>query len=340
MIKTNRLVWLDYLRGLCAISIMLHHYLAWTTNFESARYTTRIGLYGVSLFYILSGLTLYLVYKNKFKFNIQSISSFFIKRIFRIFPLLWLVTFVAIILKGNNVYVDWFLNFSGLFGFFSWAGGIATGVWSIGNELVFYAFFPFLLFFAVKNRNLFILTGLLILAIYLYFAFSILPKNTSLNWKDYVNPLNQLFLFYGGIAIGLFFEKIKLNNYYLVIILLISILFFVFYPVSGDRLIFVSSYNRLIFTLLCLSICLCFFKIDWSLPRFLEYPLAKFGEATYSIYLIHPIIWEIVGLKLNNSFFKMIVSVILTILISLFIYYKIEKKFIHLGSRIVAKINE
>jgi len=340
MIKTNRLVWLDYLRGLCAISIMLHHYLAWTTNFESARYTTRIGLYGVSLFYILSGLTLYLVYKNKFKFNIQSISSFFIKRIFRIFPLLWLVTFVAIILKGNNVYVDWFLNFSGLFGFFSWAGGIATGVWSIGNELVFYAFFPFLLFFAVKNRNLFILTGLLILAIYLYFAFSILPKNTSLNWKDYVNPLNQLFLFYGGIAIGLFFEKIKLNNYYLLIILLISILLFVFYPISGDRLIFASSYNRLIFTLLCLSICFCFFKIDWSLPRFLEYPLAKFGEATYSIYLIHPIIWEIVGLKLNNSFFKMIVSVILTILISLFIYYKIEKKFIHLGSRIVAKINE
>src|SRR5262245_60491552 len=89
----HRLYNLDYLRGLAAFGIMLYHYLTWTLGiFPADTIVGRVGIYGVSTFYVLSGLTLYYVYYGKMKPSAQDTAAFFKKRIFRIFPLLWLVT--------------------------------------------------------------------------------------------------------------------------------------------------------------------------------------------------------------------------------------------------------
>ena len=115
----------------------------------------RIGLYGVSVFYILSGLTLYLIYINSLKLDWRSLLTFGIKRSFRIYPLLRLT--VALTLWLNpKLYnpTDLFLSVTGLFGFLKPAGGLGTGVWSIGNEFVFYTVFPILILIAQFNRKL------------------------------------------------------------------------------------------------------------------------------------------------------------------------------------------
>ncbi|WP_367892016.1 acyltransferase family protein, partial [Rodentibacter pneumotropicus] len=57
----NRISSLDYLRGLCSFSIMIYHYMLWTGyKVDANDFISRMGIYGVSIFYILSGLTLYI----------------------------------------------------------------------------------------------------------------------------------------------------------------------------------------------------------------------------------------------------------------------------------------
>ena len=73
---------------------MIYHYLSF--NYATPGPETflgRVGIYGVSVFYILSGLTLFIVYESQF-----SVKEFLIKRAFRIFPLLWITIFLTIFL--------------------------------------------------------------------------------------------------------------------------------------------------------------------------------------------------------------------------------------------------
>ncbi|QIW16213.1 hypothetical protein A4G20_07655 [Pasteurellaceae bacterium RH1A] len=67
-----RIEGLDYLRGICAFLIMIYHYLLFNSNdvsvFGADLFITKVAIYGVSIFYILSGFTLYYVYQ-KYNFS-------------------------------------------------------------------------------------------------------------------------------------------------------------------------------------------------------------------------------------------------------------------------------
>lgn len=82
----NRIYNLDYLRGLAAFGIMIYHYLTWSKGeYLSDTFLGKFGIYGVSIFYILSGLTLYYVYYEKMNISKNELISYLKKRIFRIF---------------------------------------------------------------------------------------------------------------------------------------------------------------------------------------------------------------------------------------------------------------
>jgi len=340
----NRLYNLDYLRGLAAFGIMIYHYLSWSLGkFEADTFMGRLGIYGVSIFYVLSGLTLYYVYYEKMKPTKEDIVSFFKKRIFRIFPLLWLVTIVAIILtrKMPDIF-NLFLNLTGLFGFIKWDTYFSAGVWSIGNELVFYVFFPFFILFIKKFKPLMMLLTLVLFAVYLYFAFVKLNPDIVLSeqWKNYINPLNQVFLFLGGFLIGFFLHDIKIKNSAIFTLLLLTFTTFTFYPATGDAINIVTGTNRLIFTVCCFLICIGFYKLTFKFPKFIDKPLTFLGEASYSVYLLHPIVWALTsiatGLFSKYIFYfpvsaRLILSVILTLTISYYVYQYFEKYFMQLG---------
>ena len=165
----KRLYNLDYLRGLTAFGIMIYHYLSWSsTGLLSNTFMGRVGTFGVAIFYILSGITLFYVYYEKMTITKDSVIKFFKKRIFRIFPLLWLVSITSILLsrKVPNI-TDLFLNLSGLFGFFRWHKYFSPGVWSIGNELVFYSFFPVFIFLIKKHKTLMIILSTIIFSVFI-----------------------------------------------------------------------------------------------------------------------------------------------------------------------------
>ena len=339
--NSARLQNLDYLRGIVAFGIMIFHYSWWVfgNEFKADTFISRVGIYGVSIFYVLSGLTLFYVYNNKMDNTFKDFFFFAKKRFFRIFPLLWIVTFLSILLawKVPNL-KNLFLNLTGLFGFVKWNVYFSTGVWSIGNEIVFYFFFPFFLFLNKYNKYLLIVIGLIIFFLYVYFAFDVLDSNITLSkqWKNYTNPLNQLFLFFGGFIIGKTYINSNINNKINISLILFSLLLFCVYPVDGDRINLVTGFNRIVFTFCSFLVCLSFFKFNYSLPKIFVSPFSFLGEASYSIYLLHPIIYKIVDVFSDDffqfsNFFKVFVSVFLTILISYFSYNYFEKYFIKLG---------
>jgi len=325
---------------MAASGIMLYHYLTWTLgDFTSDTFMGRLGVYGVSIFYILSGLTLYYVYFDKMNVSKEDLISFFRKRVFRIFPLLWLVTIVAIILSRTTPsFTKLFLNLTGLFGFIQWDQYFSAGIWSIGNELVFYAFFPFFILLTKRYKILMALLSMLLFGFYIYFAFFKLNAELPLSeqWKHYVNPLNQVFLFLGGFLIGFFLHKIQIKNFLVIIMLLAGLGLFTFFPASGNTINIVTGVNRMVFTACCFLICISFYKLNFQFPEFIHKPLTILGESSYSIYLLHPIVWTIYK-GINTYiialpiFLNLISSIMTTLLISYFSYQYFEKYFMKFG---------
>jgi len=252
------------------------------------------------------------------------------KRILRIFPLLWLATFLSILISGKkvNLLSDFFLNLSGLFGFIKWDTYYATGAWSIGNELVFYSFFPILLFLLKKCIPLFFTISVLLFVVFIFFSYNVLDSSVTLTsqWKNYINPLNQSFYFLCGIIIGRIFKHKELRSIYSVLLILIGTITILLLPVKGDLIHLVTGTNRLVFTISSILLCVGFYKLKLKFPNLINKTLTLIGESSYSIYLLHPIIFDLIkqNFKLPLSI-RLISTVLTTLILSVLIYQYFEK---------------
>ncbi|WP_424585541.1 acyltransferase family protein [Acinetobacter baumannii] len=112
---------LDWLRGIMAFAIMIYHLVGWNlVQPEAGSVLGNFGIYGVSIFFVLSGLSMGIVYHNYIK-GFQTSIVFFIRRLFRLLPLLWIavavVSGVVYLLHGDFNFYKIFLNITLLFGF-------------------------------------------------------------------------------------------------------------------------------------------------------------------------------------------------------------------------------
>jgi peptidoglycan/LPS O-acetylase OafA/YrhL len=349
----KRLHELDYLRGLAAAGIMLFHYLSWTFGeFSSENVVGRIGIYGVSIFYILSGLTLYHVYNENLSNGISEVITFFKRRILRIYPLLWITTIASIFLFDGGIFDlrEVFLNLTGLFGFIDWPNGIAIGSWSIGNELVFYVFFPVFVYLYHKSKLGFNLFSLATFATFVYFAYFLMDANSSLSEgmqrSYYCNPLNQLFLFLGGYLVGVYLEHVSFSSRLSIALIILGAALFIAWPETGDRVRLIAGNTRMVLTASCFMICVGFYKFGIALPSIVSWPLRTLGEISYSVYMLHPIIHRLILFPIDyirNHFFaipesvRFLLAIVLTLIVSYFVYHTFEKFFIRLGKKTTAK---
>lgn len=341
VISVNRLNSLDYLRGMAAFGIMIYHYSSWTFGrYTADTFMGRVGVYGVAIFYVLSGLTLFHVYHDSMKPTRAEILGFMKKRFFRIFPLLWLVTILAILI-GGKIPNFWhlFLNLTGLFGFFAWDVTFSTGVWSIGNELVFYTFFPVFVYFSKKQNLIFWLIGTVIFLIFIYFAFVRLPHDTSpeLETRNYFNPLNNLFLFFAGFSIGKLLHNVTLKLGTTIMMILLGFALLIFYPAFGKRIDLLTGVNRLVFTCSCILICSGFYKMNYTFPTMIHKPFVFLGDVSYSMYLIHALVFNFINMLLkqviHTPLYMMLLAVACTLVFSYFIYNYFEKFFMRIGRK-------
>ncbi|TKK72035.1 acyltransferase [Ilyomonas limi] len=339
-VSTNRINSLDYLRGLAAVGIMCYHMQL--LNFGEVDASTalaKIKIYGVSIFYILSGLTLYKVYVQKF--GVKAIGGFYKKRIFRIVPLLLLATILTYLFDSEQPvsYFKLLCNIAVLPGIIRADVFIANGAWSIGNECCFYLFFPVFLLLAKRNK-LYLWLGIFIsLLVFIFFSFNVLQSTQTLGaqWAAYVNVLNQFFLFVLGMGLAslkeapAIFKKIAPFG----IIALVLLIFF--YPVQGEPVVLVTGYTRLALTGYIAALCYCVYIADFNfLPASTKWVLHTMGEISYAIYLMHPVVY--LSLKMitgtNVSPYVLIAATVLTTLpLSYIVYHKFEKYFIDLGKK-------
>jgi exopolysaccharide production protein ExoZ len=343
--KSSRIETLDWLRGLMALSIMFYHLTIWIiAPQDSSSPLGRLGVYGVSIFFILSGLSMAIVYNRYIKSVISSV-RFFIRRIFRIWPLMWIVCIMAVlpdVVKTGNI--DWylmFLNVTTLFGFLEPTAYIATGAWSIGNEMVYYAVTPLIIILYNYRKwagNLFFLLSL---AIGMYFAFVLLNPGIKVaaQWELYVNPFNNFFLYVLGFAIYYNFRDIEFNKTLNLTILIVSVLLFCFLPFDGNQIVIVSGIGRVAFVTISFLIVLCFYKMKLTLPKVISYTLETFGIATYGVYLIHPVVYQyekfvFKTIALNNQFLLYVTVVASTVLLSVLSYRYFELKMIGVGKKL------
>lgn len=168
--STVRLVQIDGLRALAALSVVLFHY---TTQFEhNFKHTETLpadfafGYLGVNLFFVISGFVIYMTLDK-----IHAPLDFVVSRFSRLFPSYWtaiVLTWVivtAVGLPGYNVsWPEAAVNFTMLQSFFSLRD--VDGVyWSLQVELVFYVWM--LVFWVTKmfKYSMEVFTGWVLVAL-------------------------------------------------------------------------------------------------------------------------------------------------------------------------------
>lgn len=323
---------------------MFYHYTTWTYGaLPSENLLARIGIYAVAIFYTLSGMTLCRVYFDRLELNGPHLFQYVKKRVLRIFPLLWLATFGEIILSRTVPgFGKLMLNLTGLFGFVNWDAYIATGVWSIGNELVFYLLFPIFVLLAKKGLGFLVGLAVVVATCFCYFAFARLDPNLKLadQWHDYVNPLNQVGFFFAGFAIEILASRFSFPRNFGPLILLLWLLVFMLYPANGDLAHLVTGWNRVVFTCAGIMICVSFLVTHYTPPKLLQSALSALGNMSYSVYLLHPLVFSATGIMAHiigrrgvniPSVLVFSFAVLTSIFVSHLTYTKFEKFFIRLG---------
>lgn len=196
----RRLEFLDALRGLAAVYVVIYHMLLipqphltaprWAEKFAMA------GGTGVTLFFIVSAFSLYYTMPLRLKERNPTF-SFYLHRYFRIAPLFYFLIVVTLIRDAwtfgvTHSAVDVLASVSFVFNLlpagqegFVWAG------WTIGVEMVFYALFP-LIFSRIKSTGhgiaFFFGCLMLWLMIQLVLDYLVLPegwKQSILQWSTF-----------------------------------------------------------------------------------------------------------------------------------------------------------
>lgn len=315
-------------------------YNTYTFNFkslDSSSFLGRMGIYGVSIFFVLSGLSMAIVYHNYFK-NIKDILYFYYRRIMRIVPLFWL-TFILVMFLNQKIapFNQWVVDIFFIFGFDENKTTIIPGGWSIGVEIYFYLFTPFILIGYSYKKWI----GRLIIAFLLFYgiryAFIVFNDVKVLGafWYHYVAPMNNFFLFGFGIMLFYEFKNVKISNALCLIGILISCLNFIFYPTTGNQVYIVKGMNRFIFSFASVLLVLMFFLMTYKPNRWVVYPLQKFGIATYGVYLLHHLVQQFLHdyCFLSNPYVLMPTTIILSVILALILYKNFEVPFIKLGKK-------
>lgn len=335
MIHTpNRYDSLDYLRGLMALAVLIFHYDKWVSGYWDAQAPQgRLGVYAVSIFFVLSGMTLTLAYSGRIKWTVESWLQFYQKRFWRIFPLLWLVTGISLFLDGfQRPISDILLNVTGLFGWINPSRDIATGAWSIGCELVYYAFFPAILLVS-DGRKWFLPVIFALSAIWAgYIAFKgyrLPDPGQNVWWPVYVQPLNHALFFIAGIWIG---HTRCSNTLFCRLLFAGASATFFLWPIATDPFSLVFGWDRVllsIFTLLLVaSYTYANIHVEEKLAGFLRW----LGLISYSLYLWHPIVYRAVQfgfkrLQWESDLWKVAAASILSLVVSYLSFRYFERPF-------------
>ena len=359
----NRYTSIDGLRGISSIFVFMSHSLlswryffvdgGWINSTPLAIFDKNIneklaigflslGGLGVSFFFMITGFLFFdQLIRNKGKINFI---NFFIKRFFRIAPLYYFVILIVFIIvfctgvvefpnfkKEINAFLSWitfgFSNIRTISSLIPSSLIVAGVFWTLAIEWKFYACIPILSLFTRTRMTtiLFVFLGIIItivlfylgkivdIRLYITFLFGMLA---SLIVNNYLVPLKT----------SIFNSPI------------ISTFIFLLFFVAVFKIQF--EYSSLIFQSL-LGLIFIFIANNNSIFGVLKSRIfIALGKLSYSIYLLHGLVLFLINgvfMKNGNYLLNSILSILLTLVFSVFTYYFIERIGINFGHKITSK---
>jgi peptidoglycan/LPS O-acetylase OafA/YrhL len=281
--KENRILELDALRGIAALSVFLYHA---SIYYKESIYFSffRFGLTGVDLFFIISGFVIFSSIQNKTR--LQFLQS----RLLRLFPTYWIAvtfTFTLIFIKYYQKGIltllplkQYIINLSMIQEFFK-IENLDGPYWTLYIELFFY----FLVFILIKKEKM------LFAAISMIILITVISR---VNWINIPYPLSilattpisahaPLFL------IGMIFYKLHKTKslIYLTPIVLVFISQVLIYRahyiwIQNTDINFSEHITLLVLYLVVFSMFV-FNKLKFICNSY----LIKLGKISYALYLIH-----------------------------------------------------
>lgn len=296
-VADGRLHALDALRGFCAIGVAVYHYRLWSGLAVPAPVEgllTFFGTYGVSIFFILSGYSLAHAYKGRFNDELsrRHVLSYLRRRLARLGPLFAVIVLLSIAGKiaiGGDV-PDIFTaaaSVSLVFGFIDPANTPVIGGWSIGVEVVFYAFFPFMLLLR-RYASIFLVLSVFLTA-WISWRLAALPDLPS-GWHWYVHPANHMIFFAGGIFMRLGADSWRPRSpgVWLGIVACVLVVAVVI-ATGATELELVTSWRRILLVASALLIVAALGAL--RTPPGLTGAADMLGGLSYSLYLLHPLMY-------------------------------------------------
>lgn len=359
---------LNELRAIAALLVIFHHIElhiglnSLSENLGIMYFTGNIGKNAVFLFFVMSGfLITYLLLNEKGIYDTISLKKFFLRRIFRIWPLYYLIVITSIILVpllasnfeffslDKSTYIrimdESNYNLKGVLGYLLFIPNVALNSgylligssqsWSVGVEEQFYLIWPFILLFFKKNKIIQIFIGVLIfIPILIYLSKeNIIKYPLSVIFKSI--PFH--FMTFGAIAAYYYFHyKIKIENitasYISFALIIVLILLFLFNSILDPH--FQEMVIGLLFSILVL------FTINEKNTFFFRNSILSYlGKISYGIYMYHTFVMFLVFPVVNKYirskglFYNIIIYLfvlIITFLLSSVSYKYFEVKFIKL----------
>ena len=277
---------LQVLRALAAWLVVYHHYMQIFHSFNSTssigEFFSSRGGFGVDLFFVLSGFMMYLAASRPSTDG----WSFFIKRLFRVFPTYWFFTFIIIIAVElipsafiYNQYTAYTLIQSLLFIPHENVSGLGvypvlTVGWTLNYEVLFYSILAVCLA-VFKRKGIYICCVLILLFPIVFYSFD------NVTMSVIKNPKMWQFVF--GMAIGYIFLKYKIIEIQLFKTGLISLI------AGGIVLSGIVGYGLIHTTISASLIVIGFILINnlFNEKNLLTQFLIKLGDYSYSTYLAH-----------------------------------------------------
>ena len=345
----NRFRSLDFLRGLAILGVIsIHVSLGLPTQIAIIDHALSFGLYGVQLFYLISAITMCLMWEQRASERSPT-KNFYIRRFLRIAPLFWIA--IPVYLSVNGFEPSYWapegiglsqviLTILFLQGFWPDAiNSVVPGGWSIAVEMTFYFIFPVLIKTFQNKANLYLYSAFLVWFLNNIFFKGWIneffvnhyPTMGSTIIKDYLNLyfLNQAPIFLIGCWI--YFSGIKSS-------IRDNLLIFGIWISLATLLKFAFGIAGLGFLLVYLSLSAL---VIFCITKKVEFkPIEVLGKNSYSMYLIHFLVISFVYRLLPEKvgFIMWLMAMLLTVLISyalsVIIYVLIESRFQALANKI------
>lgn len=347
---------IQYMRGIAALLVVFYH-TKWFLDGAYAQHNLGtilfgFGAFGVDLFFVISGFIICLSTEKTEK---HAFINFFIRRFFRIYPLLIIsVISFFFLIKNESSYTILFkslipihIDYSKGSPFFGY--NLLDTVWTISYEIAFYILFGLSILISKKYRIIIsiilILTCFILSSIFFnneIYLNAYLKSSNSNNYNIFSLFYSPMFIdFIYGILIYVAYKNFNIKSlifkmsYPYFIILLMSLIISQTSIFNGHGPLKWGAISAFI---ILLSVCYEKNNGFWYCNS-----LKYLGDISYSIYIIHVIILRCIY-KYDTFLFpnisgisRLIIVTSLIIIASILTHELIEKKAITLGKKLLRK---